>query len=275
MTGSAPDGSRDQGPPAAEEASGERGEGGAKRRFGHSLLGDLYDLVQVVALAIAAAFLIRIVLFQPFNIPTGSMIPSLLIGDYLFISKYSYGYSRYSLPFRLPLFEGRLFGAEPERGDVVVFHFAGVDYIKRLVGLPGDRVQMRGGRLYINEAEVARRPLAPLLTRDLYGYDREIPRYEEVLPNGRRYETLDLIENGAGDTTKAYLVPTGHYFMLGDNRDNSSDSRFSAPIGFVPAENLIGKAQFLYFSKAAPPEDRNAPRKDGFIRWERLLKAVR
>jgi signal peptidase I len=238
------------------------------------LVANLSEILKVMAVAIAVALVIRVVLLQPFNIPSGSMIPTLLVGDYLVVTKFDYGYSRYSLPFRLPLFSGRMLFREPQRGDVVVFHYQGIDYIKRLIGLPGDTIQVRGGQLVLNGTPVPRRPLPPYVTRDLYGFEREVPRFEETLPNGRHYETLDLIANSAGDNTKVYLVPAGHYFMMGDNRDNSSDSRFHAPIGFVPRENLIGKARFLYFSRSETAPGHQSSPEDGRIRWRRLFKGV-
>ncbi len=240
-----------------------------------SVAGSIFDIARVVALAIVIALFIRIFAFQPFNIPSGSMKPTLLVGDYLFISKFSYGYSRYSFPFDARLFGGRLFGRQPERGDVVVFHYKGVDYIKRLIGLPGDRIQMKHGQLFLNGKAVPRRAAPSFSTSDYYGHRREVKRYRETLPNGKTYQTLDLVENGTGDDTRVFHVPVGHYFMMGDNRDNSSDSRFRSPIGFVPAENLIGKAQFLYFSH----EDmkRAGSYFDWFrlVRWHRLFTRIR
>jgi signal peptidase I len=240
-----------------------------------SVLGSLFDVAKVVALAVIIALFIRVFAFQPFNIPSGSMKSTLLVGDYLFISKFSYGYSRYSFPFDLKLFEGRIFGRDPERGDVAVFHYDNVDYIKRVIGLPGDRVQMRDGRLFLNGKPLVRKQVKSFVTKGFYGHKREVKRYRETMPNGKTYETLDLIENGAGDNTKVYTVPAGHYFMMGDNRDNSSDSRFKSPIGFVPAENLIGKAQFLYFSHEDMSRSTGFFDRFGYVRWKRLFTRVR
>jgi len=240
-----------------------------------SLLGGIFDVAKVVALAIVIALFIRVFAFQPFNIPSGSMKSTLLVGDYLFISKFSYGYSRFSFPFDVKLFKGRLFGSQPERGDVAVFHYNNVDYIKRVVGLPGDRVQMQDGRLLLNGKLLPRKSAAPFTTNDFYGHQRQVKRYSETMPNGKTYQTLDLVENGAGDKTRVYTVPAGHYFMMGDNRDNSSDSRFSSPIGFVPAENLIGKAQFLYFSHQDMSRSNSFFDKIKLVRWERLFTRVR
>ena len=240
-----------------------------------SLLGSIFDVAKIVALAITIALFIRVFAFQPFNIPSGSMKPTLLVGDYLFISKFSYGYSRYSFPFDVNLFEGRVFGSSPERGDVAVFHYNKIDYIKRVVGLPGDRVQMRHGRLYLNEKPLVRKAAAPFEITSFYGQHRSVKRYIETMPNGTSYQTLDINENGSGDNTRVYTVPPGHYFMMGDNRDNSSDSRFSSPIGFVPAQNLIGKAQFLYFSHEDMSRATSYFDRLSLVRWQRLFTWIR
>lgn len=203
------------------------------------------DTIQTVFFALAIAIAVRIVAFEPFNIPSGSMRPTLLEGDYLFVSKYSYGYSRYSFPFGLPPFEGRIWESPVERGDVAVFRRppeAEIDYIKRIVGLPGDRIQVISGVLHINGEAVERRPVEDFI--DEYG--RKIAQYEETLPNGVKHMILESRgDQGFSDNTREFVVPEGHYFAMGDNRDNSADSR---EIGFVPAENLIGRAEVLFFS---------------------------
>jgi signal peptidase I len=203
------------------------------------------DTVQTIVYALAIALVVRIVAFEPFNIPSGSMKPTLLVGDYLFVSKYSYGYSRYSFPFGFPPFEGRIWGAPVERGDVVVFRKPPenkVDYIKRFVGLPGDRIQVIDGILHINGEAVKRERIEDFV--DQYG--RKVAQYIETLPNGRKHRILETSgDNGPSDNTGVFVVPPGHYFAMGDNRDNSADSR---AIGFVPAENLIGRAEILFFS---------------------------
>lgn len=239
-----------------------------------SLLDSFFDVAKVVALAVMIALFIRVFAFQPFNIPSGSMKSTLLVGDYLFISKFNYGYSRYSFPFDMKLFKGRLFGAAPARGDVAVFNYQNVDYIKRVIGLPGDHVQMKEGRLYLNDKPLARKLAKPFITEDYYGHQRSVKRYMETMPNGKTYQTLDLVEKGSGDNTRMYTVPAGHYFMMGDNRDNSSDSRFNAPIGFVPAENLIGKAQFLYFSSKDMSRAKSWLDKLALVRWRRLFTRI-
>src|SRR6266849_4378492 len=186
----------------------------------------LGETVRVVIHALLIALVIRTFLFQPFSIPSGSMKATLLVGDYLFVSKYSYGYSHYSLPLSPPLFSGRIFGAEPQRGDVAVFRLPKddtTDYIKRVTGLPGDRIQMIDGLLHINGAPVKRERIADFID-DEGGHATRIKRWRETLPEGVSYTTLDMVENGYYDNTPVYTVPRGHFFMMGDNRDNSTDS---------------------------------------------------
>lgn len=219
------------------------------------------DLLKTGLLALLAAIFIRTVLVQPFRIPSGSMQPTLLVGDYIMVSKGSYGYSRFSPP----LFEfaphGRLMlpllSHKPERGDVVVFrplHDIKTDYIKRLIGLPGDRVQVRGGILYLNGEAVQREFIATQSFKDwkaTYRSDKleeqlvEVRSYRETLPNGVNYITFDRYESDL-DETEEFVVPQGHYFMMGDDRDNSDDSR--ARVGMVPFENFVGKAEFVVAS---------------------------
>lgn len=204
---------------------------------------------KVLVQAILLAVFIRTVLFQPFSIPSSSMEKTLLVGDYLFVSKYSYGYSKYSIPFAPDLFEGRIFGSEPERGDIIVFRPNSdieTDYIKRLVGMPGDKIQVTDGVLHINGVAVKREQVGTYKPEGAPDAQNGAPIYKETLPNGVSYDTLDINPNAPGDNTREYLVPEGHYFMMGDNRDNSSDSRFA--VGFVPFENLVGKARVIFFS---------------------------
>ena len=213
--------------------------------------GKLWDTVKTVVYAVLIALAIRTVAFEPFNIPSGSMKPTLLVGDYLFVSKFSYGYSRHSLPLSLPLIPGRILMSEPERGDIAVFKLPTdnkTDYIKRIVGLPGDRIQMRGGRLHLNGEQVARRRVADFVEIDELGRIHRIAQFEETLSNGRAHRILEHTDRGQLDNTAVYVVPKGHYFALGDNRDNSLDSRVLSGVGFVPAENLVGRAEILFFS---------------------------
>ena len=213
--------------------------------------GWFLETLKTVVYAVLIALGIRTIAFEPFNIPSASMLPTLLVGDYLFVSKYSYGYSRHSIPLSPPLFEGRVFARPLERGDIAVFKLPRdnkTDYIKRIVGLPGDRLQMQGGVLYINDVAVKRERVADFIYRDHMGKPYRIPRYRETLPNGVSYDTLDMFENGEHDNTKVYQVPPDHYFAMGDNRDNSLDSRVASGVGMVPAENLVGRAEILFFS---------------------------
>jgi signal peptidase I len=206
------------------------------------------ETVKTVVYALLIALVIRTFLFQPFNIPSASMEGTLLIGDYLFVEKFSYGYSRYSFPFGLGPFSGRIFGSAPARGDVVVFKYPrdpSTDFIKRVIGLPGDRIQMINDRLYINDKVVPRTRVQDYI-ESIDGITYRVPQYRETLPNGKSYLALDRFSDGPADNTDVFTVPAGHYFMMGDNRDNSDDSRGS--VGYVPAVNLVGKAELLFFS---------------------------
>ena len=209
----------------------------------------LLELGKALFTALLIALVVRTFLFQPYNIPSGSMEATLQVGDYLFVEKFSYGYSKFSFPWGrlLPSF-GRAPGLQPERGDVVVFALPSdpsTDFIKRLVGLPGDRVQMLGGVLYINDRPVPKVRVADYV-EDEAGTEHHVAQYRETLPNGKSYLVLDRIADGLSDTTPVYTVPAGHYFMMGDNRDDSDDSR--GIVGYVPAENLVGKAELTFFS---------------------------
>jgi signal peptidase I len=213
--------------------------------------GGILDTIKTIVYAVLIALVVRTVAYEPFNIPSGSMVPTLLVGDYLFVSKFSYGYSRYSLPFGLPLFSGRIFFHSPERGDVVVFKLPtdnSTDYIKRVIGLPGDHIQMKNGILFINGQSVPRRRIEDYLYQEGNGAVIPLAQYIETLPNGVQHRIIEMSDNGPLDNTQEYVVPPGDYFMMGDNRDNSQDSRVLSAVGYVPAENLIGKAQFLFFS---------------------------
>ncbi len=222
---------------------------------------------------------IRTVAYEPFNIPSGSMIPTLLVGDYLFVSKFSYGYSRYSLPFSPPLFSGRIFGRLPNRGDVAVFKLPrdnSTDYIKRIVGLPGDHMQMRGGQLFINGQMLPRQPAGEFIAEG-EGMRMQLRRYIETLPNGVKHPILKASDDQPLDNTPDYLVPAENVFAMGDNRDNSLDSRVPAAqsgVGFVPVENLVGRAEFIFFSIDARYPWWQFWQWPLEIRWSRLFSGV-
>lgn len=231
----------------------------------------LTEWVKTIVYALLLAGLIRTLFFQPFWIPSSSMKDTLLIGDFLFVNKMAYGYSKHSCPFSMCPFSGRILFSEPERGDVVVFKNPsdGRDFIKRLVGLPGDRIQVKQGLLYINDVAVKVEPAGVFeevmepqgpaggTPRCENGYVQQgeicqKSRSRETLPNGISHHVLNISDSGAGDNTAIFTVPADRYFFMGDNRDNSSDSRFAVPegVGFVPSENLVGRADRIIFSSA-------------------------
>ena len=240
-----------------------------RRKRGQDKAGGWGETIRTVVYAVLIALVVRTFAIEPFNIPSGSMIPTLLVGDYLFVSKYSYGYSKHSFPFSAGLFPGRIFGSPPERGDVAVFKYPGdqgqgvnrTDYIKRIVGMPGDRIQVTNGVLHINGTAVPRLRIGDYV-RGTNGQYQKGTLYSEQLPNGRRYTVLEYTDNGMADNTPEFLVPAGSYFVMGDNRDDSLDSRtrlmlrdFSGStrdrdqLGwYVPSENLVGRAEFIFFS---------------------------
>jgi signal peptidase I len=243
--------------------------------------GGVWETIKIVIQALILALLVRTFLFQPFSIPSGSMEDTLLVGDFLFVSKYSYGYSRHSFPFS-PAFvgglagdDGRIWPAEPERGDIVVFKLPrdnATDYIKRVIGLPGDRIQMINGVLNINGAPVE----MELLGTEAGGPRGTISRYRETLPNGVTHEILDSM-NSSADNTDVFVVPEGHYFMMGDNRDNSLDSRVASNrggVGFVPFENLIGRAEIIFFSVDADARAWEFWRWPWTVRGDRLFRTL-
>jgi signal peptidase I len=239
--------------------------------------GGLVETVKTVVYAVLIALVVRTVAYEPFNIPSGSMVPTLLVGDYLFVSKFSYGYSRYSLPFGLPLFPGRIFFHSPERGDVVVFKLPtdnSTDYIKRVIGLPGDRIQMKAGNLYINDQLVPRKRIQDYLYQEVNGTVTPLAQYIETLPSGRQHLIIKMGDNGPLDNTAVYNVPPDEYFMMGDNRDNSQDSRVLSAVGYVPAQNLIGRAQFIFFSTDGSARLWEIWKWPFAIRYSRLFKGV-
>ena len=237
--------------------------------------GSLAENVRTIGYALLIALFIRAFLFQPFFIPSSSMESTLLIGDYLFVSKYSYGYSRQTLPFSPGLFDGRILGASPQRGDIAVFKVPTdnrTDFIKRVIGLPGDTVQMKGGVLHINDVAVPRQRVDDFVERSPSGNVRRIPQYLETLPNGVSYITLDMTPNSVWDNTGLYIVPEDHYFMMGDNRDNSSDSRVPDSVGYVPFENLVGRAEIIFFSADGSASFWQFWKWPSAIRWDRIGK---
>ena len=236
------------------------------------------ETTRTVIAAILIALLIRAFAFEPFNIPSSSMVPNLLIGDYLFVSKYSYGYSSRSTVMGLLPFEGRLFNRAPKRGDVVVFkwpHDNSTDYIKRLVGLPGDTVQMRHGQLYINNVGMPRERLEQPINQQYVSPSVDTTDYSETFPEGTRHIIRKEFDERGLNDTDVFTIPPRHYFFMGDNRDNSQDSRaLYGGVGYVPEENLVGRAEFLFFSldeHAHFWEFWNWP---WAIRWDRLFMKI-
>jgi signal peptidase I len=237
------------------------------------------ELAKTVIYAGLIAIVIRTFFFQPFNIPSASMEATLLVGDYLFVEKFSYGYSRYTFPFGGWPFgdkmQGRYFAHEPTRGDVIVFKYPqdnSTDFIKRLIGMPGDTIQMKQGTLYINDKAVPKKRIADYI-ETIDGEQHHVPQYEETLPEGKTYKVLDRDPEGALDTTEAFHVPAGHYFMMGDNRDNSDDSR--AAVGYVPAENLEGKAEIRFFSTDGSAKVWEIWKWPFAVRYSRILTMVK
>jgi signal peptidase I len=240
--------------------------------------GGVVDTIKTVIYAILIALVVRTVAYEPFNIPSGSMVPTLLIGDYLFVSKFSYGYSRFSLPLGLPLFSGRIFSHWPERGDVAVFKLPtdnSTDYIKRVIGLPGDHIQMRNGILYINDQPCPRKRIEDFLYQENNGAVIPLAQYIETLPNGVKHRIIKMGDSGPLDNTQVYNVPAGDFFMMGDNRDNSQDSRVLSAVGYVPAENLVGRAEFIFFSTDGSARLWEFWKWPFAIRYSRLFHSVR
>lgn len=254
------------------------------------------ETVRFLLILFISALLLRTLIVAPFNIPSGSMLPRMMIGDYLIVAKWPYGYSRFSMPFGIGGFDGRIAEGQAARGDVAVFRYpgGGGEYVKRVIGLPGDTVQMKAGQLILNGTAVPRsrvgdylmpvtpnspcRYLDPERERQVVNSDGTkscaYPRYRETLPGGRSYEVLDQMD-GIADNTEVFLVPEGHYFMMGDNRDDSQDSRFPLSergVGFLPADHLVGRALITFFSTDGSAEWMKPWTWFSATRWDRIGK---
>lgn len=232
------------------------------------------ETISVIIQAVILAVIIRSFIVQPFSIPSGSMKPTLLVGDYVFVSKWSYGYSRHSLPFSPPIFSGRLFGSDPDRGDVVVFKYPpdpSKDYIKRVVGLPGDKIQLKDSVVLVNGQPIERLQKGEF-SGEFQGRKITSPIIVERMDNNVMYNTLDVQPGSSGDSTPVFEVPEGHYFFLGDNRDNSADSRYD--VGFVPADHLVGKARFIFLSMENKTPAWHLWKWPTDMRWSRLFDGL-
>ncbi len=225
--------------------------------------------IKTLFYALIIAIIIRSLLIQPFYIPSSSMEPNLLVGDRLFVTKYSYGYSKHSFPFSPPIFKGRIISKKPKRGDIVVFKTPAdnrTDYIKRLIGLPGDRVQFIESNLYINNSEIIKSRISKSDKIYCGKKDIDVFTFEELLPNGKKHNTVYL-KNYSFQNSDLFIIPEDHYFFLGDNRDCSKDSRFLTSVGYVHKDNLIGKAQFIFFSS-----DRSIGSIFSFWKWNKSIR---
>ena len=235
-----------------------------------------FNSLKSILLAIFIAILIRTFIAEPFNIPSGSMKPNLLIGDFIFVSKWTYGYSRHSFPFSIPLIPKKIFSKLPKRGDIVVFKTPTdnrTDYIKRVIGLPGDTIKIEKGSIIINDNLILRKKIVDFIENNENEKIDRIRQYTEYFFD-LEYNVLDITDNGIVDNTALYTVPDNHFFVMGDNRDNSQDSRFLNSIGYIPIENLVGKAQYIFFSleNSRFIEFWRWPKA---IRYERIMKKIK
>ena len=230
---------------------------------------NIVENLKTLFFAFIIALIIRSLLIQPFYIPSSSMEPNLLVGDRLFVTKYSYGYSKHSLPFSPPIFKGRFFSSQPKRGDVIVFKTPAdnrTDYIKRLIGLPGDRIQFIDTNLYINNSEVLKSRVSKKDKIYCGKKTVDVFTFEEILPNKKTHKTV-YSKDYTYKNSDIFVVPKNHYFFLGDNRDCSKDSRFLSSVGYVHKDNLVGKAQFIFFSS-----DRSIGSIFSFWKWNRSIR---
>jgi signal peptidase I len=236
---------------------------------------ELLETIIVIIEALAIALIFRTFLYQPFSIPTASMQQTLMIGDYFIANKWTWGFGKYSFPIALP-FNGRLFGGQPQRGDVAVFRneITNEDYIKRVIGMPGDRIQMKEGRLYINGTIVEREQIGTSTDTDSYMTTVPVTLYTETLPNGVKHTIQEISDNEGLDNTAEYVVPAGHYFMMGDNRDRSADSRVLNQVGYVSFDNFIGKAEARFFSIKNNLPPWALWEWPANVRWDRMFQAV-
>ncbi|MGJ8528788.1 signal peptidase I [Maritalea sp.] len=237
---------------------------------------EIWETIVILVQALAIALIFRSFLFQPFSIPTASLQSNVMIGDYILASKYTYGYSKYSFPFEIIPFSGRIFGRAPERGEIAVFRPVPqtVDYVKRVIGLPGDTIQMKKGVLHINGTAVQKERVGTIIDTDSRGDSLEMIQYRETLPSGVSYLVQEFSDTRPFDETSVYTVPDGHYFMMGDNRDRSLDSRSLQTVGYVPLENFIGKAEVRFFSIKDNINPWQVWRWPGNVRLERMFQSV-
>lgn len=258
----------------------------ANKSIKKSQTNEWWDTIVVVVEALVIAIVLRSFFYQPFSIPTGSMQQTLMIGDYFVANKWIWGYGKHSfslgsygdftlLDFELPI-SGRIFGREPNRGDVAVFRPVPqhVEYIKRVVGLPGDHIQMKAGRLYINGVMVKREKVGMAMDTDSTGDDRQVTVYRETFPEGTTHIIQEISDNAQLDNTQEYVVPAGHYFMMGDNRDRSADSRVLSAVGYVPFTNLVGKAEARFFSIKDNIPPWQLWQWPANVRWDRMFESI-
>ena len=234
------------------------------------------ELLKTLLIAGSIAIFFRSIFFEPFNIPSGSMIPTLLVGDYLFVSKYSYGYSKYSFPFGVVPISDRVLDEAPKRGDVIVFRKPGdesIDYIKRLVELPNDTIQVIKGIIFINSKKIKRVKTNIGIMKNIFGDEKVLTQYKETFEDSNSHQIIESSDNDPFDDTIEFKVPNGHFFFMGDNRDNSRDSR-TPEVGFVPKKNLIGKAQIIFFSHNGSASIFEFWKWHKSIRFSRIGKAI-